>query len=74
LLRVLPLVTSRWHDQAMADAPSELEHALALELDRRIRELATSDTVAVENIGAWDAIVVVVLFILVPLALIWWAA
>jgi hypothetical protein len=59
----------------MADAPSdELERALALELDRRIRELATSDAAAVGSIGAWDALLVVLLFLLLPLVCIWLAA
>jgi hypothetical protein len=58
----------------MADAPSELERALELELDRRLRELATSDAAAVGSIGAWDALVVVLLFLLLPLLGIWLAA
>ena len=75
LSRRLPLLTSGWHDARMAKEPtSALERALAQELDRRIAELATLDDAAFGRLSVWDALVVVVLFLLLPLVCVWLAA
>jgi hypothetical protein len=56
----------------MAAGPeSELERAFARELERRLAELARCDDAAFGKIGSSDAVLVTLLFLLLPLIGLW---
>ena len=56
------------------DSTKDLERRLAQELERRITELATCDDSAFGRMNAVDALLVVLLFLLLPLLGVWLAA